>query len=234
MIATVEDSNVLEQLKAPFEESQVKKRKGPYDKKIKKNKYFTYIPVHFVRERLDEVLGFNWEWEVVDILPTTFQSKSKGEWDQETRSYVGGGELVETPGVVITGRLTVLLPSGKKVFRDGTGGASMDKGMGPGDAQKIAASNALKRAAYMFGVGSYLALESDEALDDTSTFSNDFSNASSIQNFNNPYVHTNVGQGTVAPPQFFPNDGGTTAPQTQSQVVGSPSPFSINVTNGRN
>lgn len=218
------DDNILEALKQPFLDSQVKKRKGPWDKKTKSNKYFTYIPVPFIRERLDEAAGFNWDWQIISITPTTFQSKSKGTWDNNTKSYIGGGDVQETPGVVITGRLIVTLPSGKKVSRDGTGGASVDKGMGPGDAQKIAASNALKRAAYMFGVGAYLALDSDEAMDDTVAMSNDFNTFGPVSIPNQS--HLNVGQGTANPPTYYPNppdvnsSAGTTNPSYPFSIPG--------------
>jgi hypothetical protein len=209
------DKEVLEALKAAFPKSEEKARKGPYDKKTRKNKYFTYIPVHFVRERLDDVLGFDWQWEIVDILPTSFQSKTKGDWDNNTNSYVGGGDIIEIPGVVINGRLTITLPSGKVVFRDGTGGATIDKGMGPGDAQKIAASNALKRAAYMFGVGAYLALDSDEALDDTITF------GSGKGPLDGP-----LGTGGLLQPNYVTD----VTQQTSQQSVSMTSPFTLNIT----
>lgn len=164
---TPEDKQVLDALKAPFDASKEKKRKGPYDKKSRSHKYFTYIPVHYIQERLDEALGFSWDWQIVDVKETVFRTQDKGTWDSQTRSYVGGGGVKEIPAVSITGRLTITLPSGQRVSRDGTGGADLDKGIGAGDGHKIAASNALKKAAYMFGVGTYLALDGDDAMDDT-------------------------------------------------------------------
>ena len=141
------DLQVLKDLSAPFPGSQIKPRKGARRKK------FMYIPVHFIRERLDQVLNINWDWEIIETKNTTFSQKGK-----------------EVPGVVVTGRLTVYLPSGAVRFRDGNGGSDCSKGMGPGDAEKIAASNALKRAAWMFGIGKEFGLGSEDAVDDTTYF----------------------------------------------------------------
>lgn len=157
------DTDLLAALKERFSPDQEKDREGA------KGKKFKYISVHHVRERLEEVLGLYWNWEILETRAVSFFQKTKGKWNNQTRSFdlpPGAPEFTEVPGVVVTGRLTIHLPSGLTIFRDGNGGASADKGMGPGDAEKMAASNAFKRAAWKFGVGAYLGLDSDEAIDD--------------------------------------------------------------------
>jgi len=221
------DEQILKELKAPFEKHQEKKRKGPWDKKTRKNKYFIYIPVHYIWERLDNILGVNWNWEILEEKSISFRKKSGGYADKNTGQFIEE-KITDLPGVSVTGRLTITFPSGKIAYRDGIGGATIDKGMDAGDAQKIAVSNAFKKAAFFFGVTAYLALDGDEAVDDTTTFTNDYSNNYSSAPINPTPVHINVGQGTAAPPQFVPNPI-----QPQPITIPMPSPYNINSTDDK-
>jgi hypothetical protein len=188
------DEQILEELKAKFDDTQVKSRKGPYNKATKSYQYFKYIPVSYIWERLDKALGANWNLEVVDVSSTSFRKRAKGHKDPNG-NYVPG-PMEDVPGVFATVRLTVTFPSGAVSFRDGVGGASTGDGMDVGDAQKIALSNALKKAASMFGVGAYLGTEGLESQDDTSTWgssnssgwggNNNNTNQNNTQNWGNP------------------------------------------------
>lgn len=132
------DEDVLNELEKEFPANQLKTIRG-----------FSYIPEPLIRQRLREVLGLSWNWEIVKETETMFKSK---------------------PAVVVTGRLTLKLPSGDVVIREAHGGSPLDNGMRPGDAHKSAGSNALKKAAYLVGVGAYLGLNGAEGVDDTTTW----------------------------------------------------------------
>lgn len=132
------DAEVLEALEAEFPANQLKKLKG-----------FSYIPEPLVRQRLRDVLGLDWNWEIVKESETIIKNK---------------------PSIVVTGRLTLKLPSGNVVIREAHGGSALDNGFRPGDAHKSAGSNALKKAAYLVGVGAYLGLSSAEGIDDTTSW----------------------------------------------------------------
>ena len=84
----IADNKILEALKAPFEKHQEKKRKGPWDKKTRKNKYFIYIPVHFIWERLDKVLGVSWNWEILEEKSISFRKKTGGYNDKNTGQFI--------------------------------------------------------------------------------------------------------------------------------------------------
>jgi hypothetical protein len=200
---TEEDSALLDKLSEKFSDKQIKKRKGA------KNKMFSYVNVHDVRERLDNVLGFRWSWEIVETRNTTFIKP--GYYDKRTQTKSPDKEI---PGVTVTGRLTVHLPSGLTIYREGNGGASSDKGMGPGDAEKIASSNALKRAAWMFGIGKEFGLDSEEAMDDTTVSQQYFGNSGGMVN---PVVQAAPAGGVVMP------GGGTVAPGAVTPGVVTPS-----------
>ena len=143
------DLEILEELEAEFPANQLKTLRG-----------FSYIPEPIVRQRLRDVLGLNWNWEIVKETETVFKGKD---------------------AVVVTGRLTLKLPSGNVVTREAHGGSNLDNGMRAGDAFKSAGSNALKKAAYLIGIGAYLGLNSAEGVDDTTSWgssnSGGFSNA---------------------------------------------------------
>jgi len=138
------DTEVFERLSERFDESDVKSRPGGGGKRFK------YLPEPVVRNRLSEVLGLNWDWEIVSETETEFRGKQC---------------------IIVRGRLTITLPeSGRKVTREGHGGAELGKGNAAGDSYKIAASNALKKSAYLMGIGAYFGLDSEESQDDTSTW----------------------------------------------------------------
>jgi len=170
------DNPILEKLTAKFEESSLKK-KGK----------FSYIPEPLVRERLQEVLGFNWSFEITSETNTLFKNNE---------------------AVVIRGKLTAYLPSGRVVVREGYGGALRDNGMSAGDPQKSAASNALKKAAYLLGVGSYLGTDGLESQDDTTSWG---SSNSSGYGSNNASGNSGWGAG--------PAPGSTAAPTAPAAPV---------------
>lgn len=144
------------------------------------NGKFKYIPEPLVRKRLDDVLGINWNWEITRESETVFKGK---------------------PSIVVTGRLTLNLPSGGKVIREAHGGSAVDNGFRAGDAHKSAGSNALKKAAYLVGVGAYLGLESAEGIDDTTTWGTPASSSSSSTPFPPPSWAAGP---PVTPPSFQP------------------------------
>jgi hypothetical protein len=129
------DKAILKALTAPFEASELRK-KGK----------FSYIPEPVVRNRLQEVLGLDWDFEITNETITKFKDKE---------------------AIVVKGRLSAALPSGRTVVREGFGGSLLSNGMTAGDGHKSAASNALKKAAYLLGVGAYLGLDGLESIDDT-------------------------------------------------------------------
>jgi len=142
MVDTTLDQKILEKLSAPFDA-----------KDLRKKQEFSYIPEPVVRQRLQDVLGLNWDFTITSEIDTTFRSE---------------------PAIVVRGQLTVYLPSGRTITREGYGGSPLKNGMAAGDAHKGAASNALKKAAYLFGVGAYLGLKGNslESIDDTTSWGN--------------------------------------------------------------
>ena len=127
----------LEKLGAYFpKESEAILKKG--------GRNLTYIPVGEVIMRANEVLGFDWSYEVVD----TFKD---GDW---ITAHV---RLTITTDDTITSRDGF---GGQKVKYTKSGDA-----VDLGDEYKGAVSDALKKAFQSFGVGLYLAR--DESLDST-------------------------------------------------------------------
>ena len=127
----------LEKLGAYFpKESEAILKKG--------GRNLTYIPVGEVIMRANEVLGFDWSYEVVD----TFKD---GDW------------ITAHVRLTITTEDTI-------ASRDGFGGQKIKytksgDAVDLGDEYKGAVSDALKKAFQSFGVGLYLAR--DESLDST-------------------------------------------------------------------
>lgn len=154
---------ILDALKMDFPEESIKFREGP--KKNGKIQWFKYIPTDLLHERLDEVLGLNWTWSVLDNNTITVKKMKKeypgGYNPGQKNNYTMVEYSVEQ--VAVLGRLTITLPDGTSVWRDGFGGCDMNYGTQAGDPFKIADSNAFKKACYKFGIGRYLGLE---ALDD--------------------------------------------------------------------
>jgi len=127
----------LEKLGAYFpKESEAILKKG--------GRNLTYIPVGEVIMRANEVLGFDWSYEVVD----TFKD---GDW---ITAHV---RLTITTDDTITSRSGF---GGQKIKYTKSGDA-----VDLGDEYKGAVSDALKKAFQSFGVGLYLAR--DESLDST-------------------------------------------------------------------
>lgn len=159
----VEIANLLSRLKAEFPPDQIKQRKGP-TKKIG-NKFvkttLKYIPTTYVVGRLDDVFPLSWSWENKDCKVYT---GTKRVFNNEQHDYESGQET-QVEHIAVLGRLTIILPNGQSVYRDGWGGSELLKGSQAGDGFKIAASNAFKKAALNFGVGLYLAVEGLEEED---------------------------------------------------------------------
>jgi hypothetical protein len=169
MIKYNSDNEVLDALKKDFSRDAEKVLSIGYGKN---KKDLVYLSVESVRARLDDVLGLNWNWETIETSYSQFiKAPSKQKLPDGSYGVPAGAEPVSIPTVSVTGRLTIHLPSGLTVFRDGNGGSSLDKGTGPGDPEKIAASDAFKRAAWFFGIGAYLR-NNTSSLDNTNVIEN--------------------------------------------------------------
>lgn len=156
MIKFDTDEEVINALKAPFEKNEEKQLT------IGKGKNLVYLSVESVRQRLEDVLGLNWNWETVSTVYSNFYKLPKKEKQPNGRWEIPlGATSTVMPCVIVTGKLTLIMPSGKIITREGNGGSSLDKGTGPGDPEKIAASDAFKRAAWFFGIGAYLRVAID-------------------------------------------------------------------------
>lgn len=129
------DEKSIKILKQPFEGSQLRTRKG------KSGMTFTYVDGALVVERLNEAFGHRWSWAIL-------------EWAM--RPIEGGSNDVK-----VQGRLTVK-DGDELITKDAWGGVlvrpnSMDC---EADMLKAASTDALKKAASLFGVA--LHLYSDE------------------------------------------------------------------------
>jgi len=164
MTVLPEDLEILGQLKEEFPPEQVKQREGP--KKNGQVQWFSYIATDDLHERLDAVLGPNWDWEVMNSN-TIAVTKVKDDWKDGKK--VGKIEIKQEH-VIVLGRLTVSLPSGVKIKRDAFGGCETNYGSQAGDPYKIADSGAFKKACYKLGIGRYLGLEKDDVAPPQSGF----------------------------------------------------------------
>jgi hypothetical protein len=100
----------------------------------------TYITSEAVTTRLNTVLGVDgWEFDIVE------------HGHDETHAWV-------------LGRLTVHFTEGALISRSQFGECSIQKGMAVGDARKGACSDAMKKAASLFGVGLYLSHKQERAI----------------------------------------------------------------------
>lgn len=117
---------ILAQLKNPFPANLLKYRIGATTKDKKKAIPLFYLTARDVQKRLDDVLGFD-------------------NWEKQT-------ELITTSSGLIAAKtkLTIHLPDGKSISRDGVGEPT--KVAGPLGAE----SQSIKRAASAFGIGRYL------------------------------------------------------------------------------
>ena len=155
-----EQKTILEQLRANFPDEVIKYRKIPG----KGNNQLAYIPVNYIIKRLNDVLGLKWNWEIISVETGIDYKRQFLGFDKETRKPMH--EQQEIPAIKVVGCLSIVLPDGLIIRRHGIGGASYEQGGAIGDREKIASSNALKRAAWKYGIGTYLAFN-DEAQDDT-------------------------------------------------------------------
>jgi len=116
--------DILEFLGKPFRPELIKSRRiGGRD--------VCYLPIAAVTERLNKAAG-NWTWRVVSVTTESMPLTRKGE-------------TVDVPVVTVIGSLEI---PGLGV-REGVGTHPCE---GTEDAAKSAASDALKRAASLFGV----------------------------------------------------------------------------------
>ena len=93
-------------------------------------KLLDYLETHSVIERLNEAFGLKWSWEVVK------------------------SEILEGQ-VYCHGKLSAKI-DGEMIVKEAFGGKEISKGNNMGDELKAAASDALKKAATMLGVGLHL------------------------------------------------------------------------------
>lgn len=155
----------LEELKQRFPEEQVRSRPGPKKKNPVTGYWeetkFDYIPNNLVSERLDKVFDLDWTWEVKDTKIVEVERTVKEQTTDESGKKTWGSTIKKVTEVYVLGRLTVYL-EGQPRFRDAWGGCELTKGTQAGDGLKIADSNAFKKAAYKFGIGSYIGLDALE------------------------------------------------------------------------
>ena len=168
---TKTDNEILADLKAKFPDDVVKRREGP-KKKDHTGKFvtqwFSYVPTDNLSERLDEVLGFNWSWEILDHCISTYTkmvSVEDGVWANSGKPKYKRVPK-ESAMVAVRGRLKIFLPSGREIVRDAYGGCEMNYGSQAGDSFKIADSNAFKKACIKLGLCRYFALEGHMESDD--------------------------------------------------------------------
>lgn len=110
----------------------------------KGGKRLTYVPVHEVVQRMNDVLGPNWSWEVARI----WRDELDPDW------VLAYGVLTAT---IDGGTVTVSGSGGVKVSRTQSSGELVDLG----DEFKGAESDAMKKACQRLGVGLYLSRDAE-------------------------------------------------------------------------
>lgn len=120
-------TDIIKELSRPFPAKDVKQREN-------KGKMLDYLPVNVVEERLNEVLGAGWSWEITH-------------------------QVIDLPSMtcVITGSLTYHDEAGRVQNKAGIGadeGLKAKKALD--DVVKTAEAEALKKAAVKLGVGLFL------------------------------------------------------------------------------
>jgi hypothetical protein len=106
------DENVLPALQAPLKTATREGRKG---------QIYEYIPTKYVSDRLNEVWGLDWSFEIVE-------------------------KIIDKGHVAVHARIHHPTEDGMK-FKDAFGGAKYEDAIGLGDCLKKATSLALKKAA---------------------------------------------------------------------------------------
>lgn len=152
------NKDLLSKLKERFSEDVIREREGA-DGKI-----FKYISTLHVAERLDLVFPLAWSWEVIDSkVHQTRKTRTKTVWNKTVQPWTKTSTEIEVDiqNLSVLGRLTITLPDGTKTSRDAWGGCELFKGGQAGDDYKIADSNAFKKAAYKFGVGTHIGLDAE-------------------------------------------------------------------------
>lgn len=114
----LEQTEVLKLLKKPL---PTKVREG------RKGAIYTYIPTRYVSDRLTDVFGLNWSFEIK-------------------------GTYIEKDHVAVLGRLVYPLGDGSLGFKEHFGGTKYEDSVGLGDSLKKSASLALKKAASLIGI----------------------------------------------------------------------------------
>jgi hypothetical protein len=155
---------ILNKFKERFPDEVIKVREGP-KKKVKGQwveQLFQYIPTDHLHERLDEVCGLFWTWEILGntIITVTKNIKEKVYKNPDADRYDLVDKQKTVEQVIVWGRLSILLPGLETpINREAFGGCDVSYGSQAGDSFKIADSNAFKKACYKFGIGRYLGLE---------------------------------------------------------------------------
>lgn len=123
------NEGVLEILQRPFEEGQIKQRKGRGGSK------FDYIEAHSVIDRLNEAFGIDWSFEVVshEQMASELVVLGKLSVDGVVKMQFGGKEI--------------------EVYSKGNRKGEV---ISESDNIKAATSDALKKCASLFGIGLYL------------------------------------------------------------------------------
>jgi len=117
-------SDVMEGLRKPFPTSKVKKNYRGYD----------YIPPEHVIDRLNEVLGTDWDFTIIDM-------------------QVIGEEVICRGEMTIEGHVRQGIGADEILLKSNEGNKLPDA---VGNAHKSAASNCLKLCARLFGVANHL------------------------------------------------------------------------------
>ena len=138
--------NILERLYDPFTADLIKTRKGP------RNMDLSYIESHEVINRLNDVLGLSWDFEITgsEVHNERVQIRKDGEVVEETVATV-----------VVFGTLTVAAVSGDgdsadyRHIKRSQCGTHVNRD-GYENSFKAAASDCLKKCATLFGVALHL------------------------------------------------------------------------------
>lgn len=154
----INKTEIVKALKAKFDPRVIQHRAGP--KKQVGNRWveqkFSYVPTEHCIKRLDDTMPLSWSWSVVQHERVSF-IRTKKWFDVKKQSEVSQEQNCDQ--VIVHGRLTLYFPDGP-ISQDAFGGSEITSGSGQaGDQYKIAASNALRKACYQFGIGAYLGFE---------------------------------------------------------------------------
>lgn len=134
-----EPETLLGKLAAKFDPTVIRKNPNGYH----------YVSIDAMYQRLDDVLGANWELEVVGSTLTMLPRSEKTYGRNEKTAFIG----------TVTVRITATL-DGVTTVRSGVGADLADD---PDKVIKTALANAVKKAGNGFGIGRYLWSEEERA-----------------------------------------------------------------------